>query len=129
MNKKQIISAFPRYSPYYRLAGCLRSCWRRLERHSPRESQETRPEDRPANQYFTALFLYFDNSNYQRFSFKSKVDRFILYYNLKLLIYRFGKNLPDDDTNVVNGDKKFKIFRIIVIYNLICFEYCNLRYS
>ena len=55
-NKRQSISAFPP-SPYYRLAGCRRSCWRRLERHSPRESQETQPTVRPGNQYFKALYV------------------------------------------------------------------------
>ena len=43
--------------PYYRPAGCPRSCWRRLGRHSHWESQETRPGDRPA------IFRYFENCN------------------------------------------------------------------
>ena len=55
-NKRRSIWAFPRL-PYYRLAGCLRSCWRRLERHSRRESQETRPRGRPENQYLKSLVL------------------------------------------------------------------------
>ena len=37
--------------PYYHLAGCPRSCSRRLERHSRQEFQETPPRGHPANKH------------------------------------------------------------------------------
>ena len=86
--------------PYYHLAGCPRSCSRRLERHSRQEFQETPPRGHPANKhiFFKMSVLSFLKAAFKVFnkfrkvlSCECKWDFFIIQtcvYNLKVMYDR-----------------------------------------